>query len=48
MNWLIHSTMAGVSNRDRLYYSTAAMLALKRIHSRGVKGARIWNRGHSH
>jgi hypothetical protein len=29
MNWLIHSTMAGITNLDRIYYSTAAMLALK-------------------
>jgi hypothetical protein len=29
MNWLIHSTMAGVTNLDRIYYSTAAVLALK-------------------
>jgi hypothetical protein len=29
MNWMIHSTMAGVTNLDRIYYSTAAMLALK-------------------
>lgn len=29
MNWLIHSTMAGVSNLDRLYYSNASVLALK-------------------
>lgn len=29
MNWLIHSTMAGVTNLDRLYYSNAAVLALK-------------------
>ncbi len=29
MNWLIHSTMAGVTNMDRIYYSNAAVLALK-------------------
>lgn len=29
MNWLIHSTMAGVTNLDRIYYSNAAVLALK-------------------
>lgn len=29
MNWLIHSTMAGVTNLDRTYYSNAAGLALK-------------------
>ena len=29
MNWLIHSTMAGVTNLDRIFYSTAAMLALR-------------------
>jgi hypothetical protein len=29
MNWLIHSTMAGVSKLDRIYYSNAAGLALK-------------------
>jgi hypothetical protein len=29
MNWLIHSTMAGVTNLDRIYYSNAAGLALK-------------------
>jgi hypothetical protein len=29
MNWLIHSTMAGVTNLDRIYYSSAAALALK-------------------
>lgn len=29
MNWLIHSTMAGVTNLDRIYYSNAAALALK-------------------
>jgi hypothetical protein len=29
MNWLIHSAMAGVTNLDRIYYSTAAVLALK-------------------
>lgn len=29
MNWLIHSTMAAITNLDRLYYSNAAMLALK-------------------
>jgi hypothetical protein len=29
MNWLIHSTMAGVTNLDRIYYSTAAVLALR-------------------
>lgn len=29
MNWLIHSTMAGVTNFDRIYYSSATGLALK-------------------
>lgn len=29
MNWLIHSTMAGVTNLDRIYYSNASVLALK-------------------
>lgn len=29
MNWMIHSTMAGVTNFGPIYYSTAAMLALK-------------------
>ncbi len=29
MNWLIHSTMAGITNLDRTYYSNAAGLALK-------------------
>ena len=29
MNWLIHSTMAGVTNLDSIYYSTAVVLALK-------------------
>ena len=29
MNWLIHSTMAGVTNLNAVYYSTAAVLALK-------------------
>jgi len=29
MNWLIHSTMAGVTNLDRIYYTNAAVLALK-------------------
>jgi hypothetical protein len=29
MNWLIHSTMAGVTNLSAVYYSTAAVLALK-------------------
>jgi len=29
MNWLIHSTMAGVTNLDRIFYSNAAVLALK-------------------
>jgi hypothetical protein len=29
MNWLIHSAMAGVTNLDRIYYSNAAVLALK-------------------
>jgi hypothetical protein len=29
MNWLIHSTMAAVTNLDRIYYSNAAVLGLK-------------------